>query len=177
VNGSPSNRARFVTRSIAYLIDALLVSAGVIGTTVATVLVGSAVGGQGRDFAERTVPVVVALLPAVLAAYDVFFWGMAGRTPGMALLGVRVVAVGGGPVSWLALLVRAFVLACLPVGALWSMVDRRGQAVHDKLARTKVVAVVRPQARRDGATARRRDAGDQDRLSTAVGPVRQPQPS
>ena len=113
-----SGHAWFVTRAVAYLIDALLVAAGAIGGTVATVLVASAVGGAGRDVAERAVPVVLALLPAVLAAYNWFFWGLAGRTPGMALLGVRVVAVGGGRASWFASLLRSVVLAYLPIGAL-----------------------------------------------------------
>jgi uncharacterized RDD family membrane protein YckC len=169
VNGSAvSNHAGFVTRAIAYLIDAVLVAAGAIGTALATVLVASAVGGPARDVADRVVPVVLAVLPAVLAAYNWFFWGLAGRTPGMALLGVRVVTVGGGRVSWLASLVRAVVLAYFPIGALWSVVDRRGQALHDKLARTMVVAATRPRA----------VATDQPgRLSTAVAPVRQPQPS
>jgi uncharacterized RDD family membrane protein YckC len=167
---APSGRAWFVTRSIAYLIDALLVGAVAIGATIAVVLVSAAVGGQGREVAERAVPVVLALLPAVLAAYNVFFWGIAGRTPGMALLGVRVVSAGGGPVSWPAALVRAVVLAFLPIGALWSVVDRRGQALHDKLARTLVVRTAPRQVRSE-------PVGQPGRPSTAVEPVRQPQPS
>jgi uncharacterized RDD family membrane protein YckC len=154
VNGSaPSNHAWFVTRAVAYLIDALLVGAGTTGATVVTVLVGSAVGGQGRDLAERAVPIVLAGLPAILAGYNWFFWGLAGRTPGMALLGVRVVAVRGGSVSWFASLVRAVVLAYLPIGALWAVVDRRGQALHDKVARTMVVATARPHAATASAAA------------------------
>jgi uncharacterized RDD family membrane protein YckC len=31
------------------------------------------------------------------------------------------------------------VLACFPIGALWLLVDRRRQALHDKIARTVVV--------------------------------------
>jgi uncharacterized RDD family membrane protein YckC len=192
VNGSaPSNHAWFVTRAVAYLIDVLLVGVGTAGATVVTVLVGSAVGGQGRDLAERAVPIILAGLPAILAAYNWFFWGLAGRTPGMALLGVRVVSVRGRSASWFASLVRAVVLAYLPIGALWAVVDRRGQALHDKLARTMVVATARPRAATGSAegTAVRaatgsavaagngRAADQPDRLSTTVEPVRQPQPS
>jgi len=169
VNGSAvSNHAGFVSRAVAYLIDALLVTAGAIGVALGTVLVASAVGGPVRDIADPAVPLALAVLPAVLAAYNWFFWGLAGRTPGMALLGIRVVTVRGGRASWFASLVRAVVLAYLPIGALWSLVDRRGQALHDKLARTMVVAAARPPA----------VATDQPgRSSTAVSPVRQPQPS
>jgi uncharacterized RDD family membrane protein YckC len=166
---APSNHAWFVTRCVAYLIDALLVGAVAIGAMIAVVLVSAAVGGQGRTVADRAVPIVLALLPAVLAGYNFFFWGIAGRTPGMALLGLRVVAVGGAPASWPASFVRAVVLAFLPIGALWSAVDRRGQGVHDKLARTRVVVTARPQVRSG-------PVGQPARSSTAVGPVRQPQP-
>jgi uncharacterized RDD family membrane protein YckC len=169
VNGSAvSNHARFVTRAVAYLIDAVLVAAGTICAALGTVLVASAIGGPVRDVADRAVPVALAVLPAVLAAYNWFFWGLAGRTPGMALLGVRVVAVRGGRASWFASLLRAVVLAYLPIGALWSLVDRRGQALHDKLARTMVVATARPHAA---------PPDQPGLLSTAVAPVRQPQPS
>lgn len=54
----------------------------------------------------------------------------------MAVLGVRVVATSGHRPSWLAALVRAVVLVYFPLGATWALVDRRHQAVHDKLART-----------------------------------------
>ncbi len=87
-------------------------------------------------------PVLLAGLPALLVSYDVVFWGLTGRTPGMALLGVRVTSTAGRPVSWTAALIRAVVLAYFPIGSLWSIVDRRHQAVHDKLARTVVVRTV-----------------------------------
>jgi uncharacterized RDD family membrane protein YckC len=62
------------------------------------------------------------------------------------------------------------VLAFLPIGALWSVVDRRGQALHDKLARTLVVRTAPRQVRSE-------PVGQPGRPSTAVEPVRQPQPS
>jgi uncharacterized RDD family membrane protein YckC len=39
------------------------------------------------------------------------------------------------------------VLAYFPIGALWCLVDRRHQAIHDKLARTAVVRTAPPPRR------------------------------
>ncbi|GAA4736177.1 RDD family protein [Phytohabitans rumicis] len=140
---APAHReyAGVVSRAVAYVLDALLVTVATGGAVVVVVLVGAAVSTTAGDFAQTLVPLTLAALPAVLTLYDWCFWTLAGRTPGMALLGVRVVTVDGGRVSWLAALVRAVVLAYFPVGALWAVVDRRGQGVHDKLARTTVVRV------------------------------------
>jgi len=140
----PAHReyAGIVSRAVAYVTDALVVTVVALGATVVVVLVGAAVSLRTPDLARAVVPVLVVLLPAVLAAYSWVFWALAGRTPGMTLLGVRVVRVDGGQVSWPAALIRAVVLAFFPVGALWLLVDRRAQGVHDKLARTTVVRVV-----------------------------------
>jgi len=62
-----------------------------------------------------------------------------GITPGMAVLGLRVVPTRPRRLSWPAAVLRALVLAYFPIGALWALVDRRHQAIHDKVARTTVV--------------------------------------
>ena len=113
-------------------------------------LIGAVVGVQAHDFAQALVPACLIVLPAVLAVYNWLFWALAGRTPGMALLGIRVVATSGRPLSWLASLVRAIVLAYFPIGALWAVVDRRNQGLHDKLARTTVVRIEPAPAFRGG---------------------------
>ena len=69
------------------------------------------------------------------------FWFLAGRTPGMAVLGLRVVTTHPRRLSWIAALLRALVLAYFPLGALWALADRRCQGVHDKVAHTSVVRV------------------------------------
>jgi len=137
--------AGIISRAAAYLIDALIVTVFAIGGLLVLVLIAAVVAGAPtRDFASAAVPIWAIALPAVLAVYNGVFWTLAGRTPGMALLGVRVVTVRGRPLSWPAALVRAVVLAYFPVGALWSLVDRRSQGVHDKLARTTVVRLGEP---------------------------------
>jgi uncharacterized RDD family membrane protein YckC len=137
----PSGRtyAGAVSRTVAYVIDVLLVTVVVGGIAVVVALMSAALLAEARDAVRIGVRYLVLFMPAFLAFYSMLFWRLAGRTPGMALLDVRVVQVNGRPVSWFASLVRAILLAYLPVGAVWSLVDRRRQGVHDKLARTIVV--------------------------------------
>jgi len=130
-----------VSRTCAFLTDAAVVTLAATGATVVIVLTGYVVDPGMRDVARELPPILVLVLPALLAGYNAFFWTLAGRTPGMAVLGVRVVTTAGRPVSWLPSLVRALVLAYFPIGAVWCLVDRRRQALHDKLARTTVVRV------------------------------------
>jgi uncharacterized RDD family membrane protein YckC len=138
---APKQRAGPVSRAIAYLLDALVVAVLFTGGAVITGVVASVIGAQATALARAAVSAYLLVLPAMLACYSALFWALAGRTPGMALLGLRVVAAGGRPVSWLSALVRAIALAYFPIGAAWALVDRRRQALHDKLARTEVVRV------------------------------------
>jgi uncharacterized RDD family membrane protein YckC len=133
-----------VSRTLAYGIDAVTVAAVFTVAAVIMGLIASVVGTEARDLVRAAVSAYLVLLPATFAVYNAVFWLLAGRTPGMALLGLRVVTARGRPVSWLAALVRAVVLGYFPVGALWSLVDRRHQALHDKLARTVVVRAPAP---------------------------------
>jgi uncharacterized RDD family membrane protein YckC len=81
-------------------------------------------------------------LPIVFLTYSAVSWSFAGRTPGMALFGVRVVRLDGTPVNPARSVVRALgyiVSAILMLGFIWIAVDRRRQGFHDKLAGTFVI--------------------------------------
>jgi uncharacterized RDD family membrane protein YckC len=128
-----------VSRTIAYVLDALVVTVVFSAGAAIAVMTASFIGAQSEALVRAAVSAYLVILPALLAVYCALFWALAGRTPGMALLGLRVVAVQQRPLSWLAALVRALVLAYFPIGAVWALVDRRHQAVHDKVARTAVI--------------------------------------
>ena len=136
---APATFAGAVSRTAAYLLDALVVSIASAGTVAAMGLVASVVGSEARDLARALAAAYFVVLPGLFALYCAVFWGLAGRTPGMAVVGVRVVGLGEETVRWIPALVRAVVLAFFPVGSLWLLVDRRHQALQDKLARTLVV--------------------------------------
>jgi uncharacterized RDD family membrane protein YckC len=137
----PREYAGPVSRTIAYVLDTLVVAVLFTGGAVVVGMTASVIGAQAHDLARAAASAYLVVLPAMFAVYSAVFWALAGRTPGMALLGLRVVGTRHGSLSWPSALVRAVVLAYFPIGALWAVVDRRGQAVHDKLARTAVVRV------------------------------------
>jgi uncharacterized RDD family membrane protein YckC len=76
-------------------------------------------------------------------SYFVFFWTVAGQTPGLKFMGLRVVTKDGRPPSGKRALMRmvGYVIATLPIyiGFLWVLIDDRRQGWHDKLARTFVI--------------------------------------
>ncbi|MEV6596268.1 RDD family protein [Actinoplanes sp. NPDC051346] len=127
-----------VSRSIAYVLDTVIVA---VLFTSATALAGmiTSVMGLHPGIPRAVASAYLLVLPALLASYNALFWALAGRTPAMALLGLRVVAVRAHRLSWLSAAVRAVVLAYFPIGAVWALVDRRRQAIHDKVARTAVI--------------------------------------
>jgi uncharacterized RDD family membrane protein YckC len=88
---------------------------------------------------SHLVPVLLIAPPALLVCYCAAFWALAGRTPGAALLGLRVSRVDGHAVSFPRALIRALIVVCFPIGFLWSIVDRRHQALHDEVGGTVVV--------------------------------------
>ncbi|MFF5078014.1 RDD family protein [Actinoplanes sp. NPDC000266] len=128
-----------VSRLIAYFIDALLVTGFGAATVAVLAMVGEVAGILVREMQSLVAGAFALVLPAVFAVYCAVFWLLAGRTPGMALLGLRVVTAGGRPIGWFAALVRGLVLGYFPIGAAWMLVDRRHQAIHDKIARTAVL--------------------------------------
>ena len=146
---APARReyAGLVSRSIAYVLDTMVVMFFVSGAVAVILVVAAVAGAYARDLAIAAASAYVLVLPAAMAVYCAVFWLLAGRTPGMALLGLRVVQTDGRPVRWFSALLRGVLLVCFPIGALWLVVDRRHQAVHDKVARTIVIRPMVP----DGA--------------------------
>ena len=138
---TPPEYAGPVSRAIAYGLDTVLVSVAFTGGVVVAGLIASVIGTRAHDLVRAAGAAYLLVLPMLFAFYCTVFWALAGRTPGMAVLGVRVVATRGARPSWPSALVRGVLLAYFPLGAVWALVDRRHQAVHDKVARTLVVRV------------------------------------
>ena len=134
-----------VSRAIAYVLDVLLVVLAFTAVAAAASMITSVLDAEIYHLTLAVASAYLVVLPAVLAVYCALFWSLAGRTPGMTLLGLRVVATRPRALTWPAALARAVVLAYFPIGAGWALVDRRHQAVHDKIARTAVIRVPSPQ--------------------------------
>lgn len=105
--------------------------------------------GEGPIFPEEPFPLYVEALPffwafAFLPA--IYFWifhSMNGQTIGKMIFQIRVVREDGTPIGYGRALFRflAYFISILPFGAgfLWAFVDKKGQSLHDKLARTVVI--------------------------------------
>jgi uncharacterized RDD family membrane protein YckC len=82
-------------------------------------------------------PLAVLVYPVV---YRVGFWTLTGWTPGMSLMGLRLVRTNGSRVRLATALLRmlAGILTALTLGAgyLLILVSPRRQALHDRLAGT-----------------------------------------
>lgn len=138
--------AGFVSRLLAYGIDItviviMLVALGWLVDTVTRLFPTLIFEGNGL------IQVALAGVVAVVTAgiYYLFFWTLAGQTPGKMLLGLRIVSLDGSRLTlWQAL--RRFIgyfLSALPLyaGYWWVLIDNRRQGWHDKLAGTVVVYI------------------------------------
>jgi resuscitation-promoting factor RpfA len=85
----------------------------------------------------------VGLFLGMTGLYQLYFGGMSGQTPGMRLLGIRLISSRGGAPGpargFLRLL--ALVPSLLPAGLgwLWALFDREHRALHDHLAGSYVI--------------------------------------
>lgn len=83
------------------------------------------------------------LLLLWLFVYYSYPWSVSGKTPGMALLGIRVVRSDGAPASARNAVLRTLALPLsfltLGIGFLPIVFGRHRQALHDRIADTAVV--------------------------------------
>jgi uncharacterized RDD family membrane protein YckC len=134
----------FWPRVAAHLIDGLLLSIPffiLFGVSVAA-LVGSENGGE--EWAALLIMVLFYVIwPLSALTYFTVCLGRWGKTPGKALLGLRVVTVQGLPVGYGQALLRAvgYLLSgwCFYLGYIWVAIDPLHQGWHDKIAGTYVI--------------------------------------
>ena len=129
------------TRAVALATDAVVAIALFMSTVGIVSLVAALVGDLRPEW------LVGALLASgwllVASSYFVLFWSTAGQTPGMRLLGVRVLGPGGGPPSIGRSVVRmvGLALAIVPMfaGFVPVLFTARRRGLPDFLAGTVVV--------------------------------------
>jgi len=140
-----------VTRLAAYVVDLVVLSAVTTVGSAATAYLVAVVTGHQLGLADDRDLAGLGLALWWLAYFG-GSWALAGRTPGMALLGLRVVRPDdGAPVGPLAAFLRALTLplsvALLGLGFVGILVHPQRRALHDLLATTAVVYVA-PAVRR-----------------------------
>ena len=127
------------------MVDVALAELAFVVVAGAIALVAGLAGGL------HTGPLAAALAGAgwfvAAAIYFVAFWSIVGQTPGMRLVGVRVVTAAGTPPSALRALVRfaGLILAIVPLfaGFLPALFDGRRRALQDYLSGTVVLDTAR----------------------------------
>jgi len=153
--GAAGQRAGFVTRLAALIADAIILLGALRGTVSLLLLADHALRRFAPPFSLGKLLLVCA--PVVASLYNIVCWSFRGQTPGKWLLGLRVVALGGGTVGLGRAAVRfaGYLLSALPfyLGFLWILgPERRG--FHDRLARTEVVYSRRPARKLSGPSER-----------------------
>jgi uncharacterized RDD family membrane protein YckC len=135
--------AGFVTRFVAYAIDAVVIVGLLsVSTFVVNAIVILTFGDRtGVDPPEGVVVTLVSV-SVVSIVYLTLGWWLFGRTVGKLVMGVRVVDVSGQRPTFAMALVRAlmyWVSAILALGFLWIAFTPARRGWHDRVAHTWVV--------------------------------------
>ena len=138
----------FGPRLLDYVIDGLLVGAVVVIGYLSWAVISLVSGG----FANDTIGVGSAIWLVILTvgvvviglAYFPYFWARDGATPGMKMMGLRVVRDhDGGPISGGQAILRLVGYwisgAVLYLGYIWILIDKRRRGWHDLIAGTVVI--------------------------------------
>jgi uncharacterized RDD family membrane protein YckC len=132
-------RAGAVTRFGAFFADAVVVAVGLQLTDWLLRAVRRTLGHFAPPVRLDTI--LAALVPVIVGSYLVAFWTILGQTPGKILMGIKVVPLGGGRMTFGRSLVRlaGYLVSALPLylGLLWMLGPRR-RGWHDLLAHTEV---------------------------------------
>jgi uncharacterized RDD family membrane protein YckC len=140
--GMQGNYAGSVSRLVAYGIDLAIVSALFALALMVISFAAKVVTGQPINWNRGSIALGAVFLVWELT-YLGYSWAASGRSPGMAVLGVRVVRLDGAPLERRRAIVRAlaFPLSFLlfGLGLVGIVVQREHRALHDFIAGTAVV--------------------------------------
>jgi uncharacterized RDD family membrane protein YckC len=138
----PTDRAGAVTRGLAFLLDGLIVNLGFSGLAAVAALIASAFTGNGNGVSDLALAFGTAAWLTLGAAYLVGFWSLAGQTPGMRFVGIRLAVEGRGlPFGRAVKRLVGLVLAWIPfgLGFLGILFDERRRAWNDRLSQVDVL--------------------------------------
>jgi uncharacterized RDD family membrane protein YckC len=139
---SASDYGGLAARGVAIVVDAVLVNLAFLVVAASIALIESLFGSFHTGW--LTGSLLGGGWTIVVVGYFVLFWSTTGRTPGMGLLDLRVLAGPGEPPSvWRSLLRFAgLIVAVIPffAGFVPVLFDDRRRALQDYVAGTVVVA-------------------------------------
>lgn len=131
-------RAGLVTRAVAALIDLAFVIATSAGLWLASWVAVLTLWPSDRMPHLHIGPFIAVgfLMLWVLWAVS---WATSGRSPGAAIMGVRVVSGRGERMRVGAATARAITCQLFPIGLLWVLASRENRSLQDVFFRTNVV--------------------------------------
>jgi uncharacterized RDD family membrane protein YckC len=139
----------FGPRLLAYIVDGLILTGVVIAAVLIMAIPFAAIAGTGSRGSlsgpEAGFVILIFLAIAVITlGYFPYFWSHGGATPGMRMMGLKVVRdVDGGPVSVGQAIIRLIGYwvsgAVIYLGFIWIFIDKRRRGWHDLIAGTVVV--------------------------------------
>jgi uncharacterized RDD family membrane protein YckC len=86
----PTNHAGAVSRLLAMVIDGVFVNLSFTVAAAAVTLLATIFGGSGANVSNYAIAVGSTVWLAIGSLYLVAFWSLAGRTPGMSFVGIRL---------------------------------------------------------------------------------------
>jgi uncharacterized RDD family membrane protein YckC len=92
----PTDRAGAVTRGLAFGLDVLIVNLCFSGLAAIAALIASAFSGNGNGVSDLALAFGTVAWLALGAVYLTGFWSLAGQTPGMRFVGIRLAIEGRG---------------------------------------------------------------------------------
>jgi uncharacterized RDD family membrane protein YckC len=129
--GSPGSRL------VAYIID-VVINAGAV---IALFVLAAFAAILGLAILVVIPVIAVFVIPLV---YFPYFWQASGQTPGMRMMGIKVVRDSdGGPVTWGSAILRYLGYwinqIVFYIGFIWIFIDKRQRGWHDLIAGTVVI--------------------------------------
>jgi uncharacterized RDD family membrane protein YckC len=137
--GIQGQRAGLISRTVANVVDLVVVFAVVAGSYVAWA--GVKLLWQGRSF-TRPEPGFARAFVFFTILHIVYFaisWTTSGRTYGDQLMGLRVVGRTGRRLGAGSASVRAVICVLFPFGLVWAGISRQNRSVQDLVLRTSVI--------------------------------------
>jgi uncharacterized RDD family membrane protein YckC len=141
-------RAGVVTRVVAAGFDIALVALTLVSTYVGFAGARFLIDPRGFSWPNPSFLSFLGFMGVLMVLYLTVAWSLGGRTFGNMLMGLRVVSAGGARIGWFRASARAVAYVVLPIGLLWSALDRRSRSVQDLVLWTTVVYDWRPRSGR-----------------------------
>lgn len=138
----PTDRAGAATRGLAFGLDVLLVNLGFSGIAAIAALIASAFTGNGNGVSNIALAAGTTLWFALGSLYLVGFWSLAGQTPGMRFVGIRLDVEGRGLRFGRSIKrLIGMALAAIPfgLGFIGIFFDERRRAWDDRMSGVDVV--------------------------------------